>query len=300
MVTVTSSRQIFAVASLFISVTLGLLGLGASLSVGNVYANSPTDFAYNATSAPTQSPQQSTFTPTPDPRQALDLRVSWESLVEAPDAVFTITVEMHDAEASSGDWVLGDVTGIVAEGNLSRGESERVVIDVDWSQRPFLNSPWWFYIVGQGDDGSSFAQVFAVNFSRPLTEGISPTSTSSCGYANFDMTTEADIYLAFPDETFEVGLANTGILNCGTVDWYLVENTLQPDALSCSPTNGVLEGSQPGAEANVTTIQCAINWDEIDSEQTGDLYLVLFSVPRVNGTDRGHLIRIHTTPANHD
>lgn len=282
-------RQAVFLVSVLIGIILGIL-TGAPHSLAQVYSLTPTGSFHTGTPGPAGLRQPvSTVVPTPVPEQALNLGVSWESPV-APRSSFDITLEMRDLEAASADWVLGDVSGTMAEGTLRRGQSETVAIDIEWSRWPLPYSPWWFYVFGRGDDGSMFAQVLEVGVSQPISVTLTPTA--SCGFARVVLRTETDVTLAFPDETFEIEFVNEGILNCGIVDWYLIADRLHPDGLSCSPDNGVLEAGYPGEEARDARIQCAIDWREIDPAPTADFFLVLFSFPRVNGTASAHLIHV--------
>jgi hypothetical protein len=255
----------------------------------------------NGTMLPTDTPSPPTNTsPTPTPLPAptvcgdspydLKLNVCWNSRVEAPGSI-VITIEMTDPDANYSDWVLGDVSGEIAGDRLNRGEFTTVELEVDWSKCPLLSSKRLFYVYGEGDDGSTFAQVVEAHLYAPSI--ASPTPTLSCGYARFVVTTASDLSIEYPNSSFSVWVANEGILQCGDLDWWIVEPSLQTGMLSCSPVNGVLEGS-PGYEqpSNTEEIWCTVDWSGITPQQTRDYFLVLFSYPRVNGTDSAHLIRV--------
>jgi hypothetical protein len=222
----------------------------------------------------------------------LDMNIFWDKPIQPPQSTYAITLGMNDAEAAYADWVLGSVTGEIATGQLNQGESNTVELEVNWSAHPAIHWNELFYVFGQGDDGSTFAEIVAVEFDN-FSSTILPTATASCGYASFVITTGTELNLAFPDSTFKMEVANQGIFECGTLDWQLIGNPLQPDVLSCSPARGVLEGSQEPSQSTLMEIECSIDWSQIGSGQVRDYFLVLFSYPRVNGTVSAHLIQIH-------
>jgi hypothetical protein len=196
---------------------------------------------------------------------------------------------MTDPDANYSDWVLGDASEEIASGRLSSGESTTVELAADWATYPYQSSRM-FYVYGRGDDGSTFAEVVKVNFYNP--DASTPYPTMSCGFASFAVTTAPTISVEHPDSSFSVGIANEGIFECGDLDWWIVAPSLQRGALVCSPVSGALEGTQDYNEPNTEEIQCSVDWDGLTPEQTGDYFLVLFSYPRVNGTDSVHLIRV--------
>lgn len=222
--------------------------------------------------------------PTLPPDDELTLVISLDGPVEPPQEIYAITIEMADPEAASCDWMVGDLSGLVAEGRLDRGQSTQVEIDVDWSERPLLSSNRLFYVYGEGDDGSTFAEALVVDFDNPPTT-VDPTATLSCGYARFVVTTE-ELSVEYPESSFSVGIADEGILQCGSLDWWIVEPPAQPDVFSCAPSSGFLEAEQS------EEIQCAIAWDSVAPGQARDYFLFLFSTPRVNGSDSVHLVRV--------
>lgn len=252
------------------------------------------------TSAPTPARTRvptSILTPTPIatrphvPDPALEMEVSWDTLVEPPQKTFEITIEMIDPDTDRVDWVLGDISGEIATGQLGGGESTSVELEVDWTKRPLLRSNLLYYMYGEGDDGATFAQVVTVEFNNPPTVA-DPSPTASCGYARFVVTTASDLSVEYPDSSFEVGIANEGIFQCGNLDWWIVEPSLQEGMLSCSPTSGVLEGASGSGELTSAGIQCAIDWSGVPPGKTRDFFLILLSYPRVNGIDSAHLVRI--------
>jgi hypothetical protein len=239
-----------------------------------------------ATPTPTRSPG-ATWTVGP----GLDLHVSWPAVVEPPQATFAINIEMAEDEANYSDWVVGDVAGSLASGRLGRGESTSATFDVDWTARPLLSSNRLFYVYARADNGSAFAQVVEVSFLKPVAEAT-PTPTLSCGYANFKVKTEPKLTVRFPDSSFNVEIANEGILQCGDLSWQAVEPASQADALSCLPDHGELAGAQSWGEPTLENIECSIDWSGIPAGQAEDYYLLLFSYPRVNGTDSAHLVEV--------
>jgi hypothetical protein len=87
-----------------------------------------------------------------------------------------------------------------------------------------------------------------------------------------------------------VGIANEGLFGCGDLEWRLVAPPLQPETVSCSPTNGLLEGPPSSDTVTSQEIECSIDWNEVPLGQTAHHFLVLFSYPSGNGTDSAHLI----------
>lgn len=249
---------------------------------------SPT-FVTERTQTPTTTP-----TATPTPEQDLEMHVSWDGLVEPPENGFAIRIEMADAEATYGDWVLGDVSGQIASGRLARGESTTIDFEVNWAELPLLDSNRLFYVHARGDDGSSFAQVVQVDFDNPPTDAT-PTPTAPCGYADFEVTTPSDLSLTFPESSFIVGIANEGLFGCGDLEWWLVAPPLQPETVSCSPTNGLLEGPPSSDAVTSEEIECFIEWNEVPLGETTRYFLVLFSYPKGNGTDSAHLVAVRLT-----
>lgn len=222
----------------------------------------------------------------------LTLDISLHSPVEPPDPI-TITIAMTDPDAAYCNWMLGDISGEIASGQLARGEIATAKVEVDWPTSPLLSSNRPLYIYGEGDDGSTFAQVIDAPLYNPST--LNPTATASCGYASFEVTTPTELTTEHPSSSFEVEIANKGLFQCGDLDWSVVEPLPQTGMLSCSPTNGILEGTEGPDELNTQNIQCAIDWDSIAPGQTKNLFLILFSYPRVNGTDSAHLITVRAT-----
>ncbi|MBN1976806.1 MAG: hypothetical protein JW918_05345 [Anaerolineae bacterium] len=219
----------------------------------------------------------------------LGLDICWSDQVEPPQELAKITIEMTDPDAGYSDWVVGDASEQIAGGRLDSGESTTVEFEVDWHAYPYQSS-MMFYVYGRGDDGSTFAEVVKVHFHNP--DASTPYPTMSCGYAGFAVTTAPVISIEHPDGSFSVGIANAGIFECGDLDWWVVEPSLQGGALACSPASGVLDGAQDYKEPNTAEILCSVDWDSLAPGQTGDYFLVLFSYPRVNGTDSVHLIRV--------
>jgi hypothetical protein len=238
---------------------------------------------------PTSDPGQM-FRPTPAYADALGMRVSWTSPVNAPQESFVIAIELT-AAAGSCDWVLGDVSGEISRGRLNRGESTEVTLPLDWGELPLFRSRKLYYVYGQGDDGSTFAQAVTVVLFDPA-EGVEPTPTASCGYASFAVVTAPDLRVDYPDASFVVMIENGGILQCGDLDWWVVTPSVGAGMLSCSPDQGLLEGAQGYGESTQTEIACSVDWEGIAPGETKDGYLVLFSYPRVNGVDSVHLVRV--------
>jgi hypothetical protein len=107
------------------------------------------------------------------------------------------------------------------------------------------------------------------------------------------VTTELDLSIEYPDSSFEIVIENRGLFDCGKVDWQMVEPSLQIGFLSCSPTNGILEGCGQSGESNTEEIRCSLDWSVISMGQAEDYFLVLFSYPVINGIDSAYLIHIH-------
>jgi hypothetical protein len=247
-----------------------------------------------ATPAPVHTPTPSPFpplTPAPGAICALDVSVTWHGPLEPPRESYAITIALRDADVDHADWVLGDAAGVVEQGRLFRGGSTRVERAVDWDSRPLGGSNELFYVHARGDDGSTFARVVAVEFRNPPT-AASPTPTLSCGYASFALETEPDLVVEHPADSVIVGIANRGILDCGRLDWRIVQPPLQAGVLSCSPAEGALAGAGGVGESTTEEIRCAVDWSDIEPGQRRDYVLVLFSYPAVNGVDSAHLVRV--------
>ena len=240
-------------------------------------------------------PSRPMFTPpTPTPGFRLRLDVSWDSPVEAPQETFTITIEMTDPHATYCDWVLADVSGDIATGRLSRGDSTTVTLEADWSMLPLLRSHELFYVYAVEEDGCAFAQVVEVDLLNS-TIAATPTPTLSCGYASFRIVTLPEQSIEYPQDAFTVRIANEGILPCGDLDWWVKEPSIQANALCCSPTSGVLRGARQLGDSVKEDIECSINWAAVTPGQTVDHILALFSYPRVNGKDSASLVRVRLT-----
>lgn len=245
------------------------------------------------TTVPTSDPGQM-FRPTPAYADALGMRVSWTAPVNAPQESFVIAIELTDTAAGSCDWVLGDVSGEISRGRLNRGESTEVTLPLDWAELPLFGSRKLYYVYGQGDNGSTFAQAVTVVL-FDAAEGVEPTPTASCGYASFGVVTAPDLRVDYPDDSFVVTIENGGILQCGDLDWWVVAPSVGAGMLSCSPDQGLLEGAQGYDESTLAEIGCSVDWEGIAPGETRDGYLVLFSYPRVNGVDSVHVIRVRAT-----
>jgi hypothetical protein len=267
------------ILALMVSSTVCVLGMPSYDSDGR-NGVTPTDTAPPATEMHCSAPASD---------DDLGLDVCWSSRVELPQELATIAIEMADLDANYSDWVVGDVSEKIANGRLNRGESTTVELEVDWSAYSYQSSEM-FYVYGRGDDGSTFAEVVKVHFHNPGAS--TPYPTMSCGYARFAVTTAPAVSIEYPDSSFSVGIANEGVFECGDLDWSIVEPSLQRGVLSCSPANGVLEGAQDYKEPNTEEIQCSVDWGGVTPGRAGDYFLVLFSYPRVNGTDSIHLIRV--------
>lgn len=237
----------------------------------------------------TASPPTEMHCSVPASADDLGLNVCWSDQVEPPQELAAITIEMVDPDVSYSDWGVGDASEEIASGRLNSGESATVELKVDWATYPYQSSRM-FYVYGRGDDGSTFAEVVKVHFHNP--DASTPYPTASCGFASFAVTTAPVISVEHPDSSFSVGIVNEGIFECGDLDWWIVEPSLQRGTLACSPASGVLEGAQDYKEPNTEEIQCSVDWDGLTPGQTGGYFLVLFSYPRVNGTDSVHLIRV--------
>jgi hypothetical protein len=219
----------------------------------------------------------------------LGLDICWSSQVEPPQEFATIVIEMTDLDSNYSDWVVGDASEDIASGRLNRGESTTVELAVDWATSLY-QSARMLYAYGRGDDGSTFAEVMEIHFHNP--DASTPYPTASCGYAGFALVTAPTISVENLDNSFSVEIANRGIFDCGDLDWWIIEPSLQRGTLACSPANGVLKGAQDYKEPTTEEIQCSVDWGGGTSEQAGDYFLVLFSYPRVNGADSVHLIRV--------
>jgi hypothetical protein len=242
-----------------------------------------------ATSVPTADPGQR-LRPTPAYSDSLGMEVSWDTPVNAPRQSFVI-VELSDTQAGSCQWVLGDVSGEIARGRLDRGGSTEVLLDVDWDELPPFDSRGLFYLYGEGDNGATFAQAITVDYYNPA-EGVEPVPTASCGYASFGVVTAPDLRIEHPDSSFTVTIENSGILQCGDLDWWAVTPSLGTGLLSCSPDRGLLEGAEDYDSSTFAEIRCSVDWSGVAPGETSDGYLMLFSYPRVNGRDSVHLIRV--------
>lgn len=275
-------RHIAAIVSilvLMLSSTACILGLPAPDDDGQG----------EVTPTGTASPPAEMQCSAPAPEGDLGLNVCWSDQVEPPQELAAIAIEMTDPDASYSDWVVGDASEEIASGRLDSGESTTVELVVDWSAYPYQSSRM-FYVCGRGDDGATFAEVVKVNFHNP--DASTPYPTASCGFASFSITSAPIVSVERSASSFSVGIANEGIFECGDLDWWIVEPSLQRGALACSPTSGVLEGAQDYNKPTTEQIQCSVDWDGLTPEQAGDHFLVLFSYPRVNGTDSVHLIRV--------
>ena len=235
--------------------------------------------------------------PTPLPESAvcrdssydLNFKVCFPSLVQPRESV-AVTIEMTDPDAEYADWVLEGADGEFAAGRLDRGQTAAEEIDIDWDQQGEINAKQFYYVYAKGDNGSASAQILEVQLHVPSI--TSPTTTLSCGYASFAVTSESDFRLVHPDNSVLLQAANKGLFSCGDLDWRIALPSLQGDALSCYPASGVLEGGERAAESNSEDISCMVDWSGIASGKAEDLFLVVFSFPRVNGENTASLIRI--------